>query len=176
VPCAHFHVVPPPLEERFLSAALRSEQPQANPPRNFVPHFAELPELGISIAYGLRRIIEAPMDQSGASKGGAPLPYPVAQSYDVIKSQIEKLIHILRGLLANINFDLIHDLDRPWINAFRICAGAVNNVLITGKLPQDSLRHLAPRGIPRTQEKDALLTWHESSTGLNEKPPHRLLH
>jgi hypothetical protein len=78
---------------------------------------------------GFRRIgksnVQSALDL--ASEGGAILVRVIANSDDVVKGIPQELTHILWETMANINSNLLHDLDRCWVHMNRwLCACRVD--------------------------------------------------
>ena len=113
---------------------------------------ADTPEhgnLGFGIAFGSGRVVKTPVNSFGpAGKYRTTLFGVVANGYDVIKRNVQKLIKAFRTLIRYVYSDLGHcgDRLRPHKTRNRPCAFDLKPV--ARDMPQQSLGHLAACRVP----------------------------
>ena len=84
---------------------------------DFVAHAAEDDELLVVTADGVCGIVEAPvMPVQLPGEHRAGLVRVAADSDDGLHRLVEELIQVLRVMAGNIEADLLHDLDRQWMD------------------------------------------------------------
>jgi hypothetical protein len=120
-------------------------QKQPDPLRDFIPDAAK--HNGLLIRRRLSRIVEAPMDRFSTGKYRALLLRAIANGDHVVESVSVKHRYVLRRLSGDIDPDLIHSLDTPWMQSLRVSAGTEDFESAAGHLPQQTLGDLASGGV-----------------------------
>src|SRR5262249_37913725 len=97
---------------------------------------------------GRRRVLKASVDTFSLSgKHQAGLFRVVADRDHGVEFPPDELIHRFRPVAGNINADLPHYLNRLWPDAARSHPGAVNFKGVSAVVTENSLGHLAARGV-----------------------------
>jgi len=130
-------------------------------PSQFIPHPPKLTEPLLPGPLHRRRIVKTPMQSRRTAKENwTTLLRVIANRNDIVKILSSKLIHMLRLVRRNIDPDLLHHRDSLSPNAARFRARAFHQEPVSRIVPQQSLRHLRPRGIPRAQNQHPLFSIH----------------
>jgi hypothetical protein len=84
----------------------------------------------------------------------------IANSQDVVELLIGELGHRLRVVTGNIDSNLPHCLNGLGANLSGMRSSTGDLESISCIMPEQTFRHLAARGIARTENQDALFTCH----------------
>ncbi len=120
-----------------------------------ISHINEGAENGGVIPDGGGWIGEAPVDPLGGTRENrAVFGGVVADRHYEVESGVQILPQVVGAMAGDIDASLAHGLNRKWIDARGLGAGAVDLDCVASEMTQQAFAHLGTGGVCRAEDKD----------------------